>query len=199
MPQFSNVPPEDPRGHALQLLRTPTGRALVAIATSDDLIGCPTHFWGGRTVPCETQDCKACNEGIPWRWHAWLSAWSVANHQHFIFETTSRVAKIFVAYRTAHSTLRGCKFRARRRTMAPNSRVLVECQPTDLEGIKLPQSPDLVKCMSIIWNIREPDLDVQGILRSVPRVVTDRHGNGELITPDGQLFEKHDEAGPNAS
>jgi hypothetical protein len=197
MPQFSNEPPEDPRGHALQLVRTPAGRGLVAVVTSDDLIGCPTHFWGGRTTPCEKTDCKPCLAGVPWRWHAWLAAWAPSNHHHFIFEMTARVAKIFVAYRDTYSTLRGCKFRAQRRSMAANSRVHLECQPADLEGLALPEPPQMVKCMSIIWNIREPEIDVEGVLRSVTRVVVDRKGNGELITGDGQLFAPTDEAGPN--
>lgn len=197
MPQFSSTPPSDPRGAALPLVRTPSGRGLVAIVTSEDLIGCPTHFWGGRTVPCEAADCKPCSEGLPWRWHAWLSAWSPNDHRAFIFESTARVAEIFVAYRTTHGTLRGCKFRAQRRTTSPNSRVYLECQPADLQGIRLPEAPDLIKCLSIIWNIRTPEVDVQGILRSVPRVVVDQKGNGELIHPDGQLFQATDETGPN--
>lgn len=197
MPQFSNVPPKDPRGHALQLLRTPQGSALTAIVLSDDQIGAPTHFYGGRTVPCEVDDCKPCKEGLPWRWHAWLAAWSSKDHHAFIFEMTARVSKIFVAYRETYGTLRGCKFRARRRTQAANARVHIECQPADIQGLTLPDPPDLIKCLSIIWNIRFPELDVQGILRSVPRVVCDRNGNGELVTPEGQLFKATDETGPN--
>ncbi len=199
MPQFSNEAPDDPRGHSLQILRTPTGAALTAIVTSEDLIGCPTHFWGGRTTPHEDEDCKACEAGLPWRWHSWLSAWNPRDHHHFIFESTARVTKIFTAYRDNHHTLRGCKFRAHRRSNIPNSRVLLECQPTDLDGVRLPNPPDLIKCMSIIWNIREPNLDVQGILRSVPRVVVNKEGNGELITGEGQLFKVNDENGPSHS
>ncbi len=196
MPMFSNQVPDDPRGHALDLLRTPSGSALTAIVTSLDLIGCPTHFWGGRTTPHEKSDCPACAEGLPWRWHTWLSAWNPSNHHHFIFESTRRVGKIFVAYREAHLTLRGCKFRARRRTNAANARVHLECQPCDLEKVNLPQPPDLIKCMSIIWNIKLPAIDVQGILDSVPHVVTDGNGEGELVTGEGQLFKKSDETGP---
>lgn len=197
MPQFSNCPPADPRGHALPLLRTPAGRALVAIVTSDDLIGAPTHFWGGRTIPCEIEDCKPCLEGQPWRWHAWLGAWSPKDDRAFIFECTARIADIFKAYRAMHMTLRGCKFRAQRRTASINARVYLECQPADLRAVRLPKEPDLVKCMSVIWNIREPEIDVQGVLKSVPRVVVNRSGNGELIHPDGQIYEQKDEARPN--
>lgn len=197
MPQFSNRAPKDPRGYSLPLLRCPAGRPLNAIVTSDDLIGCPTHYWGGRTMPCEQDECKACLEGVPWRWHSWLGAWSLKNHKSFLFESTARVTDIFTEYRDKYRTLRGCKFRANRRTNAVNSRVYVECQPADLDGISLPPAPDLIKCMSIIWNIRFPDLDVQGILKSVPRVVVDRKGNGKLVEPAGELFEANDETGPN--
>lgn len=197
MPQFSNVPPRDPRGHALPLVRTPSGRGLAAIVTTEDLVGCPTHYFGGRTVPCEAADCKPCGEGHPWRWHGWLGAWSPSDHRAFVFEMTARVADIFVAYRDMYGTLRGCSFRAQRRSPSPNARVYVECQPADLERIRLPDPPDLIKCLSIIWNIRTPDLDVAGALKSIPRIVVDRSGNGELVHPEGDIVPAHHETRSN--
>jgi hypothetical protein len=183
MPTYSNEPPNDPRGHSLTLKRTPINRALIAIVTSPDLVGCPTHFWGGRTVPCENPDCEPCRNGMPWRWHSYLSAWDTNTRIHFLYESTARATEPFVTYRKAYGSLRGCHFRARRANSAINSRVYIETQPADLEKIKLPQPPDLIKCLAIIWNLAEPTLDVEGLLKDVARVVVNKDGNGRLIQP----------------
>lgn len=188
MPQFSNVAPKDPRGFTLHLVRCPSGNSLTGIVTSDDLIGCPTHYWHGRTVPHEEVNCPACKDGQEWRWHSWLSAFNPRNHEAFIFESTARVTDLFTAYRDSHGGLRGCKFRAQRRSTAPNARVYLELAPANLQDVQLPDPPDLLRCMCSIWNIPLPNLDVEGILHSIPRVVVKPDGNGKLVTPDGQIL-----------
>ncbi len=191
MPQFTTDAPDDPRGYALPLLRCPSGRAIVGIVTSDDLIGCPTHFWHGRTVPHEEEDCPPCKDGLPWRWHSWLSAFSPQKHECFLFESTARITKLFTAYRDSHAGLRGCKFRAQRRTAAANARVYLELAPANLQDLHLPDPPDLLRCLCMIWNVPFPSVDLDGLTRDVPRVVTKPNGNGELMTPDGRILKAH--------
>lgn len=193
MPTFANDPPEDPKGFALPLVRCPSGQGLVGIVTSPNLIGCATHFFHGRTVPHETDNCDPCKEGIPWRWHSWVGAYSVKQHGSYIFESTARVTKILVTYREAHGTLRGCKFRAQRRTGARNSRVYLECGPADLNGIQLPQPPDLVRCLSFIWNIPLPSISIEGIARSVPLAIVRGNGDGDFVCEDGSIASPHHE------
>lgn len=174
MPNFSSVPPLDPRGHSLTLKRCPTGKPLVAIVTCDDLVGCPTHFYGGRTVPCETENCEPCNEGVPWRWHSYLSCFQPSTKIHFLFENTARATEPFVLYRKAHGTLRGCCFKAQRLNSRPNSRVYIDTKPVDLEKQTLPEGPDLIKVLGIIWNIPAPAISTDGVLKSVPRCQVDQ-------------------------
>lgn len=178
MPQFSATPPDDPRGYALPLVRVPAGRAMTGIVTSDDLVGCPTHFHHGRTVPCEGNDCPAHQEGIPWRWHSWLAAYSPSNDECFLFESTRRVTQVFVTYRKAHGTLRGCHFRGQRRTGARNSRVYLEVKPADIRSMNLPDPPNLIKCLCIIWNIPYTDLTINDQTDGVDRLQTNSNGNG---------------------
>lgn len=202
MPRFSNEAPDDARGFALHLVRCPTGKAIVGIVTSEDLIGCPTHYWHGRTIPHEDEGCLPCKEGFPWRWHSWLSAFSPKTHEAFIFESTARVTKLLTAYRDSHGTLRGCKFRAQRRTMAANARVYIELAPANLQDVTLPDPPDLLRCMCSIWNIPYPSLNLEGLCRDVPRLVTKANPNGQLVTPDGliqgQLNEDRPQNTPHA-
>lgn len=184
MPVFTNEPPPDPRGYSLPLHRTPTGRPISAIVTSADLVGTPTHFWHGRTVPCDVDDCEPCNNGMPWRWHGYLSAFQTTQSLHFLFEFTARAAEPFLEYRKAYASLRGCHFQARRVSMSANARVIVQVKPGDLTKISLPQPPDLVKCLSIIWNIAEPDMNVSTLLKGMPRIAVDAAGNALARPPD---------------
>lgn len=166
--------PKEPRGNALPIRRTPAARPLQAIVTSPDLIGCYTHFYHGSTVPCTLPNCDAHAEGLPFRWHAYLSAVDVLNHLHFIFEVTALGAQAFTQYRDLHGTLRGCHFQARRWNNRANGRILIQTKPADLAEVQLPQAPDLRNCMAILWSL--PADDVQTPDRSpennMPRIVT---------------------------
>ncbi|MBA7692656.1 hypothetical protein ES703_101223 [subsurface metagenome] len=158
MPTFTRSVPKDPRGPAFQIFRTPTSREMVAIITSPDLVGCFTHFWKGRTVPCDAPDCEACRDSIPYRWHAYQSAYNPNNGVHFLFECTAQAAEHFTDYRDNHDTIRGCLFRARRMNAKANGRIIIVCKPADLTSIKLPQPPDLIKCLAILWDFPVDDV-----------------------------------------
>jgi len=125
---------------------------MIAIVTSEDLIGCYTHFYKGHTVPCEGEDCPAHRDGIPYRWHAYLSAIDQSDGVHFIFECTAQASEAFTTYRTAFGTLRGCIFESRRLNQRPNGRVVIRTKPADLTARRIPIGPDLAKCMAIIWS-----------------------------------------------
>lgn len=171
MPNWSTDIPISANGVALPVRRTPTSNALVAIVTSEDMIGCDTHFYGGHTVPCTRPDCKACGDGMPFRWHAYLAASDHKSRLHFIFECTAQAADAFKTYRDAHHRLRGCLFEARRWHSRPNGRVVIRTNTADLTKISLPIAPDVRKCMAIVWQLSDLDADFQGVLKGVPKVV----------------------------
>lgn len=169
MPQWTREPPAEPRGPALPIRRTPAYKPMIAIVTSEDLIGCYTHFYKGHTVPCErgartpnngdqNPECDACHDGIPYRWHAYLSAVDQADAVHIIFECTAQASEAFTTYRTAFGTLRGCIFEARRLNQRPNGRVIIRTKPADLAARRIPTAPDICKCMAIIWSKEDQDV-----------------------------------------
>jgi len=129
-----------------------------AIITSEDLIGCYTHFFKGSTIPCSSKDCEACLNGLPFRWHAYMSAVDCHNNLHFIFEVTALGATYFTTFRDRHHTLRGCQFLAKRWNSRPNGRLLIQTKPCDLGERMLPDAPDLIKCMAILWNLPSGDV-----------------------------------------
>jgi len=183
MPTWTNQIPDDPRGYALPLVRTPAVGTLEAIITSTDLIGTETHFWGGHTVPCTRTDCEACERGSPYRWHAYLSAYNPKDQLHFIFECTAHAAKPLGDYRKAHKNLRGCQFQAYRWKHTRNGRVILRCKPSDLHPAILPAAPDLPRIMSIIWRLPVPNVFQAGQLRGHPRIHADPNGDGSSSDP----------------
>lgn len=183
MPTWSNQIPDDPRGQGLPLLRTPAGRSLTAIVTSPDLIGCNTHYWGGHTVPCDAPTCEACQAGIAYRWHAYLSAYNPDDQLHFIFECTAQAAQTFAAYRQEHQTLRCCHFEAYRWKHTRNGRVIIKCQRSAIQSAALPNAPDLARIMAIIWRLPIPNVFVAGQQRNCPRVHAASDGDGQSSDP----------------
>lgn len=174
MPTFSRHVPDDPRGPAFPIMRTPANKPLVAIITSDDLVGCYTHFYKGRTVPCDAPDCEACRENLPYRWHAYQSAYITTNGIHFLFECTAQAAEHFTDYRDMHNSLRGCLFEAKRMHGKHNGRVLVRCKPADLVAVRLPKAPDLIKCLAILWDFPIDDVTA-GRVEPEKKTKTVRH------------------------
>jgi len=153
MPRWSNTIPDEPNANALPLLRCPPHGTLVATITSPEMIGTYTHYWHGRTIPCDAPHCDACQSGMPYRWHAYLGAWLQSKALHFLFECTAAAADPFALYFKAHGTLRGCMFEAQRWRATPNSRVLIRTKTADLTQIVLPHAPDVIAALSIIWNL----------------------------------------------
>lgn len=167
---FSNEPPDDPRGNSLALKRTPTARPIRGIITCDHLVGIPTHFFHGRTVPCKSAECEACSHGVPWRWHGYVSLYGPTTHSHILFEMTAKTVEPLKTFRLAHRTLRGCMLSARRINSSPNARVIIETGVADLQSLNLPPEPHLLEALSIIWNIPLEEITIGGTSKDVPAV-----------------------------
>jgi len=145
------------------------------------MIGCPTHWFGGRTVPCEAHNCQACLEGTPWRWHGYLGALKNPNRQHVIVEWTAQAADQINRYRTTHPSLRNAIITARRHRNQRNGTVIVELTTGDPDKLHLPDPPDLIKCLSILWNIPTPDMTPTTNLKNTAAIKIHTGGNHEKI------------------
>lgn len=180
MLHFQNEPPVDPRGNNLTLMRCPPNKSIQGIITCHDLVGTRTHFFHGRTVPCDDTACPACEVGISWRWHGYVSLFCERTIRTILFEFTARAAEPLTQYRKAYSSLRGCLMIASRSNSAGNSRVNIRTKPADLEKITLPPEPNLLEALSIIWNIELPAIELDGICKDAPVVAV--HQDQELTT-----------------
>ncbi len=177
MLSFQTDPPVDDRGTALPLMRCPANKTIQGIILSDDLLGTNTHYYRGRTSPCDQGNCDACNDGFPWRWHAYVVLYSRSTHAKTLFEMTAKCCEPLLTYRKAYGTLRGCVLSAKRVNSSANSRVLLTTSHADLQQLSLPESPDILKALSIIWNIELPSLSVEGVLKEAPSLNTRRNLN----------------------
>jgi len=175
MHQFSNTPPKDPRGESLPLVRCRVGKPMVGIILSEDLLGTATHFWRGRTIPCDRENCVPCSEGFPWRWHAYVGVYSPNVSKTCLFEMTARATEPLISYRETYGTLRGCHLTAKRANMSPNSRVILQTKQADLQGITLPPPPDIIKVLSIIWNIDLPSISEGPRQKNQPSLKVDQY------------------------
>lgn len=154
----------------MRILRTPSTKPIVAIATSTDVLGCITHFARNRTIPCEgAKDCPWCLEGHSWRWHGYLSAILTETLEHFLFEFTAAASSTFQQYQRLQNTMRGCYFKASRPSLKHNGRVVIACKPADEARLRLPEPPDVKKILCHIWNIPNTE--------ATPKYTPDRMGD----------------------
>jgi len=186
MAQWSNTAPDVATKYAYELHRTPADRPLNAIITSNDIIGCHTHYWGGRTVPCEAPHCPACDEGMPSRWHAYLSVFDPKTHDHFLFECTAKAVQPLEEYRDSYGTLRGCFFSASRPKRRKNSKIIIAVRPADLTKTRIPDALDVIRAMSIIWQMPDTALQTPSAEHSTP-----------TITPDHAIINRMRDVSPN--
>lgn len=186
MPQFSNKPPPEGRRPGIALVRTPANRPLVAIVTSDDLVGTPTHYYRNRTTPCEGEGCPICAEGFSWKWHGYLSCVDQGSQEHILFEFTAQASDAFRSYHKQYGTLRGCLFRANRHAGRYNGRVTIQTRPADLQAKTLPPGVNLTAMLCHIWNIPMSQADIEGKLKDHPRIkihpTETKKGNRQPIT-----------------
>jgi hypothetical protein len=164
MPVFRNCIPQSTGEHGYDLKRTPANGSLQGIITCEDVLVCDTHFFRGRTTPCErtyneelkTVDdsaCQPCVEKIGFRTHVYVSVFDVKKREHFIFECTAVAAKALSDYKASNGTLRGCILYACRPKGTKNSKVSIETNTANLQKMPLPNPPDIQKALCVIWRI----------------------------------------------
>lgn len=174
MPVFRDSIPSVAREHGWSLERTPTHGALTGIITCESFLVCDTHYYRGRTVPCERicneqgdtiddSPCAACKDKIGFRTHVYCSVFDVKKRVHFIFECTTNAAKTLQDYKLACGTLRGCIIHCTRPKGTSSSKVFIETNTANLLKQPLPNPPDIERALCVIWriplNALEPSVD----------------------------------------
>jgi hypothetical protein len=195
MPVFRNSIPSSANEHGYDLKRTPQSSALQGIVTCEDFLVCDTHYFRGRTTPCERtyndegktiddSSCLPCREKIGFRTHVYISVFDVKKREHFIFECTACAAKSLSEYKQSNGTLRGCIIYASRPKGTKNSKVFIETNTANLQKLPLPNPPDLERALCVIWRIPLDTLEPINTHKKNGRVKTN---NSRLSTLRDQL------------
>jgi hypothetical protein len=161
MDHWINRPPTPTEFAGIRLVRVPPNKTIEAIATSETLIGCNTHFAHRRTQPCNGPDCSLCLDGVPARWHGYISIFSTRSRTHAVLELTSLAAQPIADYQDRHGTLRGAQITATRIGNRPNAPVSVSICPCDVDLRTLPRPVCLQKFLTVLWNLETQSKDRQ--------------------------------------
>lgn len=164
MPTFKTELPANKQHMGFDLKRTPPTGFLQGIITCDEMIVSDTHFWGGRTIPCDRQqqapdgsltagECKACSEAIPFRTLVYVTVFDPKTRDHYLFECTSPAALPLEEYRKSLGTLRGCILHSSRPKGGKNAKVVIQTNTANLSRVQLPASPNVVALLCTLWRI----------------------------------------------
>ena len=170
MLSLSDRPPVQTSGPALQITRTPQGRPFTGLILSNNLTGTNTHFYKGRTCPCELPNCAACADGLPWRWHGYVACMDITTGRHCLYELTAAAAEPLVTYHDLTGTLRGVLFESTRIGKRPNGRVTIRCKPSDPLKHHLPPEPNVPLALCQLWNLPFTALEPDGLQKGAPRI-----------------------------
>ncbi len=170
MPQFTSRPPAKPTGYGLDLIRTPANGRITLALTCENIIGCPTHWYGGRTIPCEEVECPGCAATVSWRWHGYVSGLVAPTRRQVLMEFTAQASETIADYHDSQGTLRGSFLVAQRHRNRHNGRVIVALHAAELEKLNLPAPPDVTASLAIIWNVPQTAIAVDGKTDRGPRL-----------------------------
>lgn len=164
VPAFSNDRP-------FPIVRVPATKPLVAIATTAKPLGTPTHFWGGRTLPCTRPNCEPCANGVAYRFHLYTCCYDHRTQLHFLLELTGAAAEPLLKYGREHGTCRGCGIHATRIPATINGRIHIKTTPTDPNRYPIPSEADLATLLSRLWNIPLTEISIGNQKTILPEIL----------------------------
>lgn len=160
--EWSATPPTDESNYGYRLIRCPAFKALRAIILNSTLLGTRTHYHKARTLPCDGLNCTRCQEGLPWRWHAYLAVLAGENRERCILELTAQSAEQLKPTLAEFGTLRGTEIMIQRPSQKPNGRVRLLARRNGVPHEAWPDEPDVGKIMLHIWGLDDKPMKSNG-------------------------------------
>ena len=141
----------------MPLVRAPVNGKLAGLITAAQPVFAPTHWFGGRTVPCTEPECTACNEHRPTRWHAYITIWTPQTNTQILLELPEAASHRLSELSDVHGKLRGGRLAVFRNGNRQNSRVIINFWPNDATQYRLPKEPNIRNILEHIWQLdRQP-------------------------------------------
>lgn len=66
------MPPAEDLKQPLQVIRPKAEKPLNTILLSESWVGIYTHWWGGKTIRCPDDVCRACDRNVPRMWKGFI-------------------------------------------------------------------------------------------------------------------------------
>jgi hypothetical protein len=153
MPTWTDRPPQQDPSLPYRITRTPATSKLRAVILSTQMIGCPTHYDGRRTVPCEGNQCKLCEAGYAARWHGYVAVWDPAEDERLVLELPAGPAQALADHHDRFHTLRGFDLVAWRPRQKANARIAITLGQVQRPSPAIPAEPDLHTILLRIWGL----------------------------------------------
>jgi hypothetical protein len=154
---FSEFPPAECKPIGIDIVRAPKGGKCSAICLSEIAWGKYTHFYRGRTQPCDGPNCRKCEAGYQRRWHSWVVVLNDATRRMEIYEVPGGAAHDLANWRRANGSLRGWPILLQRVGSRDNGRVKMVVGLKRRDPSSLPPLPDLKEILSRMWQVRGDD------------------------------------------
>ena len=146
------------------LIRCGTKPFQGAVILSHDIVGCYTHYWCRRTIPCRKDGCPACEKGYSARWHGWVFVQSRKTASKGIFEFTAGASAGLDKYFKEHRTLRGAIINAWREPAKANGRLVIQLEESKMDASVLPKAIKILPILMRMWHARyEPNAAGDGM------------------------------------
>jgi hypothetical protein len=150
---WSNAPPRGTQEMAWPMLRIPAAGAKGLIILSNDMLGTNTHYYGGRTTPCDGQNCRACEDNSQKRWHGYLAVWMPKAAKKGILEITEAAGDAVAKAAEKRVSLRALSLAAQRVPTKANGKLVLQLTDSEWSPEGLPPAPDLRRILRRMWGL----------------------------------------------
>lgn len=134
--------------------RAPVDRPLKVVSISSDIFGVRTHFFRGRTQPCRTVGCEACEAKMLSRWTGFITAVDQADNASIVFEFTPPGAVMLDSVHSEYGSIRGLQIVAARAGGRVNGKVHLTQKGFSKDTHRLPAEVDIWTVLSHIWGLQ---------------------------------------------
>jgi hypothetical protein len=155
MPNWNTRPDRGDALAPITIVRTKPGPPNAMIVTSHAVLGVYTHYWKGRTKPCDGPACPACEAMMGARWYGYLAVWHPKSNAIGLLEITPSTTTALDAYEESHGTLRGAKVTTSRANRKINSRLILTIEEGTFSADKIPQPPNVRHQLCKLWEITD--------------------------------------------
>lgn len=108
--KFYDQPPEAEMLKPLPLIRPQAGKPLNTIIQSETWAGVYTHWWGGKTVQCGADNCRACERNIARLWKGFVVVADSFNTDNIaVLQFTGRCCRTLIEHKRDCSGVLGAR------------------------------------------------------------------------------------------